>query len=204
VGEQGAGRGGGTGGDSAALRTELLASIRSRRQAFQAAGDRAQELRTLPPDTVATLRSIGVFWLKTPAELGGTPPLAPLDFCDVMEELAYADTSTAWTAMVGNGGTGTAGGWLPRPPAGRHGSPVARGSASAAFHSELGRAQTKLRAARLAHREAVEAAWAGARARNGMLETVHIAVAAASVGAGRHRIRSASAAAAAGARADGT
>jgi alkylation response protein AidB-like acyl-CoA dehydrogenase len=53
-----------------------------------------------------------LFWLKTPAELGGTP-LAPLDFCDVMEEVGYADTATAWTVMVGNGGTGTAGGWLP-------------------------------------------------------------------------------------------
>jgi indole-3-acetate monooxygenase len=48
---------------------------------------------------------MGLFWLKTPAELGGSP-LAPLDFCDVMEELAYADSSTASTVMVGNGGTG--------------------------------------------------------------------------------------------------
>jgi indole-3-acetate monooxygenase len=61
---------------------------------------------------VATLRSMGMFWLKTPVELGGTP-MTPLDFCDVMEELAYADASVAWTVMVGNGGTGTVGGWLP-------------------------------------------------------------------------------------------
>ena len=50
---------------------------------------------------------MGAFWLKTPAELGGTP-LAPLDFCDVMEEFGYADAATAWTVMVGNGGTGRA------------------------------------------------------------------------------------------------
>jgi indole-3-acetate monooxygenase len=55
---------------------------------------------------------MGVFWLKTPGELGGTP-LTPLQFCDVMEELGYADSSTAWLVMVGNGGTGTAAGWLP-------------------------------------------------------------------------------------------
>jgi alkylation response protein AidB-like acyl-CoA dehydrogenase len=86
--------------------------IRRHRREFEAAGERAQELRTLPPETIQTLRDMGMFWLKTPAELGGTP-LAPLDFCDVLEELAYADSSTAWTVMVGNGGTGTAGGWLP-------------------------------------------------------------------------------------------
>ena len=104
--------GGARGADSAAIRAELLDGIRRRRPEFEAAGERAEELRTLPPDVVATLREMGVFWLKTPAELGGTP-LEPLDFCDVMEELAYADTATAWTVMVGNGGTGTAGGWLP-------------------------------------------------------------------------------------------
>lgn len=98
--------------DSAAARPGLLAGIRRRRGEFGAAGDRAEQLRTLPADTVRTLRDMGVFWLKTPAELGGTP-LPPLGFCDVMEELAYADTATAWTVMVGNGGTGTAGGWLP-------------------------------------------------------------------------------------------
>lgn len=319
----------GRGGDSAAFRAELLAGIQSRRRELEAAGERAQDLRTLPPDTVAALRSMGLFWLKTPAELGGTP-MAPLDFCDVMEELAYADSSTAWTVMVGNGGTGTAGGWLPDAGAGQVfapgrplplvvGTPGPRGTgrpvpggyvvtgrwgfasgiaycdwllagftvpahdgraivgvvpagqaeviddwhvaglqgtgscdfrldqvfvpaemtferaASACrggalfhqeahvflsnevpplciglarrvldditgtasqtarfpggpnlserpvFHSELGRAETKLRAARLAHRDAVDEAWAAARAGDGLLESVHIAVAAASV-----------------------
>ena len=55
------------------LREELLAGIRSHREQFEAAGDRAEELRTLPNDAVATLRALGLFWLKTPAELGGTP-----------------------------------------------------------------------------------------------------------------------------------
>ncbi len=98
--------------DSAAARDSLVSAIRERRAEFAEAGARAEELRMLPADTAATLRSLGLFWLKTPAELGGTP-LAPLDFCDVMEETGYADTATAWTVMVGNGGTGTAGGWLP-------------------------------------------------------------------------------------------
>jgi alkylation response protein AidB-like acyl-CoA dehydrogenase len=94
------------------VRDRLIAGIRANREKFESAGDRAEELRTLPHDAVAILRSLGLFWLKTPAELGGTP-LTPVEFCDVIEELAYADTSTAWAAMIGAGCNGLAGGWLP-------------------------------------------------------------------------------------------
>jgi indole-3-acetate monooxygenase len=94
------------------LRDELVAGIHANREKFESAGDRAEELRTLPHDAVAILRSLGLFWLKTPAELGGTP-LPPVEFCDVIEELAYVDTSTAWAAMIGAGCNGLAGGWLP-------------------------------------------------------------------------------------------
>jgi alkylation response protein AidB-like acyl-CoA dehydrogenase len=100
------------------LREELLAGIRSHREQFESAGDRAEELRTLPNDAVATLRALGLFWLKTPAELGGTP-LSPVEFSDVIEELAYIDTSTAWAAMIGAGCNGLAGGWLPEAGARR-------------------------------------------------------------------------------------
>jgi indole-3-acetate monooxygenase len=94
------------------LRDELVAGIRANREKFESAGDRAEELRTLPHDAVAILRSLGLFWLKTPAELGGTP-LPPVEFGDVIEELAYVDTSTAWAAMIGAGCNGLVGGWLP-------------------------------------------------------------------------------------------
>ena len=40
-------------------------------------------MRTLPPPAVATLRSLGLFWLKTPAEFGGTP-LTPLELGDAL------------------------------------------------------------------------------------------------------------------------
>jgi indole-3-acetate monooxygenase len=99
-------------------RAGLLAAIRSHRAEFEAAGERAENLRTLPRDTVETLRGMGAFWLKTPADLGGTP-LDPVDFCDVIEELAYADSSTAWAAMIGAGCGGLAGGWLPEAGARR-------------------------------------------------------------------------------------
>jgi indole-3-acetate monooxygenase len=94
------------------VRERLLAGIRAHREEFEAAGERSEELRTLPAGTVETLRAMGAFWLKTPVELGGTP-LNPVDFCDVVEELAYADSSTAWTAMIGAGCGGLASGWLP-------------------------------------------------------------------------------------------
>jgi len=100
------------------LRDELLAGIRASKEKFESAGDRAEELRTLPHDAVGLLRTLGLFWLKTPAELGGTP-LPPAEFCDVIEELAYVDTSTAWAAMIGAGCNGLTGGWLPEDGARR-------------------------------------------------------------------------------------
>ena len=38
------------------LRDELVAGIRASREKFESAGDRAEELRTLPHDAVAILR----------------------------------------------------------------------------------------------------------------------------------------------------
>jgi hypothetical protein len=54
--------------ESTAIRAGLLAGIRRRRPEFEAAGERAEKQRTLPGETVATLRAMGAFWLKTPAE----------------------------------------------------------------------------------------------------------------------------------------
>jgi len=93
-------------------RDELLAEIRRHSDTFAEAGIRSEEIRTLPETAVSLLADLGLFWLKTPAELGGTP-LDPLEFCDVIEELAYADASVAWAAMIGSGCGGLAGGWLP-------------------------------------------------------------------------------------------
>ncbi|HVW18458.1 MAG TPA: acyl-CoA dehydrogenase family protein [Solirubrobacteraceae bacterium] len=67
---------------------------------------------TLTPEVVARMREIGLFWLKTPHELGGFE-LDPLDFCDVLEQVAYHDASAGWAMMVGNGVTGLMAGLLP-------------------------------------------------------------------------------------------
>lgn len=139
---------------------------------------------------ISALRSMGLFWLKTPAELGGTP-MAPLDFCDVMEELAYADSSTAWTVMVGNCGTGTAGGWL--PDAGAHqvfapgrplplvvGTPGPRGTGRPVPGGYVVTGRWGF-ASGIAYCDWLLAASRSRHTRDGMLESVHIAVAAASV-----------------------
>jgi indole-3-acetate monooxygenase len=94
------------------LAQELIAAIGRHRAEFEAAGDAAEVLRTLPQDTVETLRVLGLFWLKTPAEIGGTP-LNPVAFCQVIEELAYIDVSVAWATMIGAGCCGLASGWVP-------------------------------------------------------------------------------------------
>lgn len=90
----------------------FLDAVRRHRARFEAAARRAEEERTLPADIVELLRGLRLFWLKTPAGLGGSE-LDPLQFCDVLEEIAYYDASAAWSAMVGNGATGTVAGWLP-------------------------------------------------------------------------------------------
>jgi alkylation response protein AidB-like acyl-CoA dehydrogenase len=41
---------------------------------------------------VELMRDLRLFWLKTPRELGGSE-LDPLEFCDVLEEIAYYDAS---------------------------------------------------------------------------------------------------------------
>lgn len=90
----------------------FLDAVRRHRARFESAVRRAEEERTLPGDIVDLMCDLRLFWLKTPAELGGSE-LDPLRFCDVLEEIAYYDASAAWSAMVGNGTTGTVAGWLP-------------------------------------------------------------------------------------------
>jgi indole-3-acetate monooxygenase len=90
----------------------FLDAVRQHRARFEDGVRRAEEERTLPADIVELMRDLRLFWLKTPAELGGSE-LDPLLFCDVLEEIAYYDASAAWSAMVGNGTTGTVAGWLP-------------------------------------------------------------------------------------------
>jgi indole-3-acetate monooxygenase len=65
--------------------------------------ERAQEiedLRRLPDDVVEGLRECGVFRAAMPAEWGG-PELTSMQQLELVEELAKADGSVAWCAMIG-------------------------------------------------------------------------------------------------------
>ncbi|MCL2393316.1 MAG: acyl-CoA dehydrogenase family protein [Acidimicrobiaceae bacterium] len=90
----------------------LMAQIHERRAELEATSADADALRTLPPPAVEILRELGIFWLKVPEELGGNP-IDPLQFSDVIEELAYIDASLGWTAMIGAGSGGIAASLLP-------------------------------------------------------------------------------------------
>jgi len=91
---------------------ELVEQVRGAGPQLEAAGRQAEIDRALPPEVVDLLRELGLFWLKTPEELGGRP-LDPVGFCDVLEEVAYHDASAGWAVMVGNGTTGYLAGALP-------------------------------------------------------------------------------------------
>ena len=91
---------------------ELILAIRAAGPAFETAAERAEEERALPLEVAHRLRELGLFWLKAPIEVGGSE-LDPLDFCDVIEELAYYDASAGWAALIGSGNTGAISGWLP-------------------------------------------------------------------------------------------
>jgi indole-3-acetate monooxygenase len=90
----------------------LVEQVREIGPQLSAASRRAELNRTLPQEIVELLRDLGLFGLKIPDELGGTV-LDPLDFCDVLEEIAYHDASAAWAVMIGNGTTGYISGRLP-------------------------------------------------------------------------------------------
>lgn len=62
----------------------------------------AEALGTLPLDLVGRLRAAGVFRAMQPRSLGGFE-VAPIDFIEMIEELARADGSVGWLAAIGAG-----------------------------------------------------------------------------------------------------
>jgi alkylation response protein AidB-like acyl-CoA dehydrogenase len=82
----------------------LGAAIRGRvQQLSPILRERAHEIeaqRRMPRDIVEKLRSTGVFRMNVPRSFGG-PELSTLEQVSVLEELATADASVAWCAMIG-------------------------------------------------------------------------------------------------------
>lgn len=103
-GPLGGGAGGWAGAAPPADGTAAAATIESVRRLGPTIAARADEIegaRRLPLDLVAELKAAGVFRLAVPRRLGGAEaPLA--DHQLVVRELARADGSVGWTAMIGS------------------------------------------------------------------------------------------------------
>ena len=67
--------------------------------------ERADEIergRTIPLDLIEKLQETGVFRMMLPSEFGGDEPSLP-EISQVIEEIAYADASVAWTVVISGG-----------------------------------------------------------------------------------------------------
>ncbi len=62
----------------------------------------AEALGTVPIDLVERLRAAGIFRALQPRSLGGFE-VAPIEFIEMIEELARADGSVGWVAAIGAG-----------------------------------------------------------------------------------------------------
>jgi len=83
-------------------RAGWMARARALGPAIAAAGDEVERLRELPRPLVLILAEAGMFRLLQPRELGGAE-LTPMEFAEIMGEIASHDASTAWCVGQGNG-----------------------------------------------------------------------------------------------------
>ncbi|NJN51552.1 MAG: hypothetical protein HC809_07005 [Gammaproteobacteria bacterium] len=76
-------------------------------------GDRAQQMRRLPDDTVDALIDAGLFRFTLPRELGGEDASVG-ETIEVIEAIAAIDASVAWNVMLGSEINAMAAGGMPR------------------------------------------------------------------------------------------
>ena len=89
----------------------MIDAIRALAPGIRARAEAIERARRLPPDVVRDLRAAGVFRLCVPRTLGGVEA-DPATLLAVLEELAWADGSTGWCAMIG-ATSGLMSGYLP-------------------------------------------------------------------------------------------
>ncbi len=83
-------------------RIDWVARARSLGPTIAAASDEVERLRELPRSLTLALAEAELFRLLQPRELGGGE-LTPMEFAEVMGEIASHDASTAWCVGQGNG-----------------------------------------------------------------------------------------------------
>ncbi len=90
----------------------LLDRIAALADVIRDGGDRAQSMRRLPDDTVATLVDAGFFRFTLPRELGGEDA-SVRETVEVLEAMAAIDASVAWNVMLGSEINAMAAGGMP-------------------------------------------------------------------------------------------
>lgn len=94
---------------------DVLAAVRALAPEVAGRASETEQQRRVPLDLVDRMADAGVFRLAVPAELGGIEA-HPAAQVEVLEELARADGSAGWIAMIG-AVTGVFGAYLPEPAA---------------------------------------------------------------------------------------
>lgn len=81
----------------------ILDAARALRPQIRAAAEEIERERRLPLPLVRAMQDAGIFRMPMPKAWGG-PEVDPLTQVRIVEELAYADTSVGWCAMIGSDG----------------------------------------------------------------------------------------------------
>jgi len=87
--------------DSTASELDVLSTVQMLAPVLAERAGEGEDLRTMPPDLVDTIKRSGLFRLALPRTLGGRE-LDPLTLVDIIETLSTADGSAAWTVAIGN------------------------------------------------------------------------------------------------------
>ncbi|MGH8007132.1 MAG: hypothetical protein ACREQ3_08990, partial [Candidatus Binatia bacterium] len=98
-------------GERQEKRQALLHAVDSVRDILAAGLPEGEELRTLPPASVAALRDSGLFLLKTPTVLSGAEA-DPVTQLDVIEAVSYIDPAAGWCLSICADTVGLSGAFL--------------------------------------------------------------------------------------------
>ena len=98
--------------DREELRAQLLAAVDAIEPTLRACADEAERIGTLPEPAWRALHDAGLLRLKAPRELGGFEA-DPITQIEVIERVAYIDTSAGWCMFVGSGTLSLMAAWMP-------------------------------------------------------------------------------------------